>query len=78
MLGHKVKDSITGFEGTVTGYVTYLSGCNQCLVTPVVKKDGSPQDSCWLDEQRLKILSKKAVKLDNSKGNGFDKEAPKR
>lgn len=78
MLGHKVKDIVTGFEGTVTGFVTYISGCNQCLVTPPVSKDGKPGDAIWLDQQRLKVLSKKPITLDNSSGNGFDIEAPKR
>lgn len=78
MLGHKVKDKITGFEGTVTGYVKYISGCNQCLVVPPVAKDGKMAEASWIDEQRLVVLSKKPMVLDNSKGNGFDKEAPKR
>ncbi len=27
-LGVQAKDKVTGFKGTVTGYVQYLSGCN--------------------------------------------------
>ena len=32
VLGHQVEDIITGFKGTATGYVKYLSGCNQVLI----------------------------------------------
>jgi hypothetical protein len=44
-LGSKAKDKITGFNGFVTGFVTYLSGCNQALVVPKVGKDGAIKDS---------------------------------
>jgi hypothetical protein len=40
-LGSNVKDRITGFSGIVTGFVTYLSGCNQALVIPNVATDGT-------------------------------------
>ena len=77
MLGLTVKDKITGFEGIVTGYVTYLSGCNQCLMVPPKKKDGALGESQWFDEQRLDaVKGKKAIVLDNAKGRGFDKAAP--
>lgn len=78
-LGSKVTDRITGFTGTVTGYVEYISGCNQCLVVPRVKDDGSQIDSCWYDEQRLVVdESVPVLQLDNGKTPGPDKAAPKR
>lgn len=78
-LGSKVKDSITGFKGIVTGYVQYLTGCNQALVMPPCGKDGSSKDGVWIDEQRL-VVDKKAkpIKLDNSKSTGFDTPPPVR
>jgi hypothetical protein len=78
MLGHTVEDKITGFTGVVTGIVRYLSGCNQCLVMPKVGKDNKFVVGEWFDEQRLIVKSKKPMALDNSKGNGFDQQAPKR
>ena len=33
-MGVQVEDVITGFKGTVTGYVKYITGCNQYLVSP--------------------------------------------
>jgi hypothetical protein len=77
VLGKKVKDKITGFEGIATGYVQYLTGCNQVLVTPKIGKSGEHKEPHWFDEQRLTVDSKvKAVKLDNGKNPGPDKAAP--
>ena len=78
-LGSKVKDKITGFTGIVTGYVTYITGCNQALVVPQVGKDGTSKDAHWFDEQRLVVDKKfKPITVDNTKAKGFDKAAPKR
>lgn len=76
-LGTKVRDKITGFTGIVTGYVTYITGCNQALVAPQAGKDGSLKESAWFDEQRLEIDRKfKPIVLDNGKTPGFDRPAP--
>ena len=77
-LGVKVKDKITGFEGIITGFVTYISGCNQALVVPPVKKDGSLVEAQWFDEQRLIVTNANAIRLNNDKTPGFDTPAPKR
>ena len=39
-LGIKAKDSITGFQGVITGKVSYLTGCDQYLLAPEVH-------NCW-------------------------------
>jgi hypothetical protein len=49
-LGIRVKDKITGFSGVVSGFVTYLSGCNQALVILEVGKDGTFKDGQWFDD----------------------------
>jgi hypothetical protein len=78
-LGSKVKDKITGFNGVVTGFVTYLSGCNQALVVPKVGNDGAFKEAQWFDEQRLEVDMKfKPISLENSKTPGADIAAPKR
>lgn len=78
-LGSKVRDKITGFTGIVTGYVSYISGCNQALVVPQVGKDGASRDAEWFDEQRLVTDPKfKPIVLDNGANPGFDRAAPKR
>ena len=77
-LGVMAMDKITGFKGRVTGFVVYISGCNQALLTPSVGKDGKMVESMWVDEQRLEITDAKVLILDNSKTPGADLPAPKR
>jgi len=60
-LGDKVRDTITGFEGRVTGRAEYISGCIQYAVTPPVNKDGEMADANWIDEQRIEIIESKSV-----------------
>lgn len=77
-LGATYSDRITGFEGVCTGYVTYLTGFNQALLTPRAK-DGALVDAQWFDEQRLEENpNRELIVLDNSANPGFDKAAPKR
>lgn len=77
-LGRMVRDRITGFRGVVTGYVRYISGCNQALVVPKVKDDGSLPDAIWFDEQRLVDEGMPTVTLENEAHPGPDMPAPKR
>ncbi|TAM96257.1 MAG: hypothetical protein EPN45_21200 [Rhizobiaceae bacterium] len=78
ILGSRVRDKITGFTGIVTGRCEYISGCNQALVAPSAKEDGTLPDSHWVDEQRLDRLDDSLVALDNGATPGFDRAAPKR
>lgn len=78
-LGSKVTDKITGYTGIATGYVVYISGCNQYLVARKVKQDGASMDSLWLDEQRLEVdTSFDPIVLDNSRTQGADIAPPRR
>ena len=54
-LGKKAMDKITGFEGIITGKVTYLYGCNQYLLVPKAK-DGEIKDGNWFDEGRVTMI----------------------
>lgn len=79
MLGETVQDIVTGFQGVVTGYVQYLTGCNQALVQPRVSEDGAMRESQWIDVQRLTRRSDHPrVVLDNASTSGADREPPKR
>ena len=53
MLGDKVKDNITGFEGVATGRFAFLSGCLRIEVTPDKLQDGKVIEPQVFDEQRL-------------------------
>ena len=78
-LGNTYKDKITGFTGVCTGHVEYLTGCNQSLLTPKAKPDGSLSESVWFDDDRVDLVSsKKKVELGVRTAAGFDKPAPKR
>ena len=77
-LGHTYRDKITGFTGIATGYVQYLTGCNQALLAPKCTPEGGLVDSHWFDQQRLQEVANCAViTLDNGPAPGFDKPAPK-
>jgi hypothetical protein len=68
--GAKVKDSVTGFAGTVTGRAEYITGCRQYLVVPAMKKGGKEYPTgSWLDEDRL-LPSVKLPKSKRSKRTG--------
>lgn len=72
-LGATAKEIITGFEGVVTGRASYITGCDQYLVSP---RDGG-KDPKWFDEQRLEVHEHTPLLvIDNSSGNGADIAAP--
>lgn len=51
-LGTKVKDSVTGFAGVVTGRADYVTGCRQYLVSAKGTKSKTGETG-WFDEGRL-------------------------
>lgn len=74
-LGRKARDRITGFEGTITGFCQYLSGCHQLLLVPKCGPDGEYHQGIWLDEQRVELIDAAPVRLANVHA-GFDHPAP--
>ena len=80
--GFTAKDVVTGFTGIITGSCSYISGCDQYLLTPQVNEDGAYKDGQWFDTSRVVIDKNIApVRLDNDKvisSPGSDKSAPKR
>lgn len=62
LLGHHVRDRVTGFEGIATSVGFDLYGCVQAIVTPIKEKASDKlADSHWFDEKRLEVLSKEPV-----------------
>lgn len=61
LLGLKVKDKVTGFEGVVSSLSFDLYGCVQVVIQPPMGSEGSYPEGRWFDVNRLKILSKKPV-----------------
>jgi hypothetical protein len=56
LLGLKVRDRVTAFEGVVQSVCYDLYGCIQAVVTPGVK-EGKLEDARWFDTKRLEVLS---------------------
>ena len=72
-LGIQIRDKVTGFAGTATGYVKYLTGCDQYLITPKVDKEGKIVPSQWYDVNRVELLEGSEVidiNTDTEKGPG--------
>ena len=62
LLGHIVKDKVTGFEGIVASVDFQLYGCIQADVRPnKLTNDGKIADGFWFDINRLTVVSKKPV-----------------
>lgn len=75
-LGQKAKDKITGHEGVLTGRCSYITGCDQYLVTPQSKDGTEYPKSTWIDVHRLEIIGEKTVELDTSVNKGACESAP--
>ena len=58
-LGKQGTDVITGFNGTITGVIEYMYGCEQYYIIPKMKKDGTRPGGEWFDIARIKISGKK-------------------
>lgn len=60
ILGQRVRDITTGFEGLATSRVEYLNGCVQYLVKPkCITKDGEPMkqpEGSYIDDQSLELV----------------------
>jgi hypothetical protein len=79
-LGIYAEDVISGFKGYITGRVTYITGCDQYLLSPRIDKDGKVADTRWVDENRIKpCKGKKKIVLPEAEkpiDNGPDTPAP--
>ena len=61
ILGKKVEDRVTGYEGIVTSISFDLYGCIQALVNPGMNKDEKLAHQTWFDVGRLKITNDQPV-----------------
>lgn len=69
VLGKKVKDTITGFEGIATGIAFYLNGCTRVCIQPrhLKDKDGGTVDSEWVDDTQIKVFESGGMKKEKEK-----------
>lgn len=56
ILGSKVKDEVTGFEGIAVNFTEWMYGCNRVGIDSLVLKEGKPIPTQYFDEQRIEIL----------------------
>ena len=63
VIGDRVKDIMTGFEGIAYGRWECLTGCVSFDVHPRVNAEGEIPSSQWIDESRLEVIEKGAVSL---------------
>jgi len=73
-LGTKVRDKITGYEGTITARVEHLNGCVRYCIQGKAK-DGKIPDGEWIDEQQLELIEE--AKEDLRESTGGDRPNPK-
>lgn len=57
LLGHQVRDMVTGAEGVVESISFDLYGCVQAVVRPKVNEKGEYPDGRWFDTKRLTVTS---------------------
>jgi hypothetical protein len=65
LLGRRVADKVTGFEGVVTSISFDLYGCIQAIVNPGLDKDRKPLDQHWFDVNRLAVLTAPVMDVPN-------------
>ena len=77
-LGSKVKDTITGFTGIATGFLTFMYGCNRVQITPQELHEGKTIDPEWFDDQRVEVIAeqKPTVEPTSVSTSGGDEKNP--
>ena len=75
-LGDVACDTITGFEGVVTGRTEWLNGCRRWLIQPRALHEGKPIEPAWFDEDQVEKVSAQAIV--ETKKTGGPRNDPKR
>lgn len=60
VLGHHVRDKVTGLEGVAETVSFDLYGCVQVIIRPVAK-ESKVEEGRWMDIQRLVVTSEERV-----------------
>ncbi len=61
ILGLKVKDRVTKFEGIAASVSFDLYGCVQVVVNPGIDSAGKLGEQCWFDIARLMVIDEMPV-----------------
>ncbi len=71
-LGDKVKDPITGFNGTAVSRIEYLYGCIRIGIQGPVDKGGKVPDPVYFDEPQLENIKPEKAKKKANHGPKID------
>jgi hypothetical protein len=55
-LGDIAKDTITGFEGVIVAWTTWINGCERLTLQPKKMRDGKPIDSMTFDIEQMALV----------------------
>lgn len=61
LLGLRVRDAVSGFEGVVVSISFDLYGCIQAIVRPPVDEKGKGEEAQWFDVKRLTVRNRTPV-----------------
>ena len=56
LLGHSLRDRVSGFVGVGVAYCQNLAGFEQYCIKPPLKADGTLAESAWIDTCQLEDL----------------------
>ena len=66
--GQRVRDTISGFDGIVTGRTEYLNGCVQVYVEPDrLDKDGKRIKGVWFDESQVEPVAARTARTTSTR-----------
>ncbi|MDB5801028.1 MAG: hypothetical protein JWL63_1967 [Rhodocyclales bacterium] len=68
ILGQKVKDQVTQFEGIITALADHITGDRRALVSSQSLQDGFMPASRWFDVRRLSIIGTSVLVLKPNTG----------
>ena len=68
-LGTRVRDAVTGYEGTLVAVTLWISGHARCAVQSGYLDGGKPIEEVWFDAPRLEVVK-------GAKRIGFKGDAP--
>lgn len=78
-LGEVLRDKITGYIGVVMGRTEYMTGCTHYgLLSPELTKDGKIAEYEWIDESRLELTKKQAVRREGPSRSGPEQNPARR
>lgn len=71
-LGNKVRDLVTGIEGTATAFAYYLNGCERVAIEPPAENNKVSDKVEWADIQQVQYVDEGIRKQ-----MGLDKKSQK-